>query len=136
MYKTILVPVQLADIEHDKARIAMARKLGGKAAHLIVCYVIEDIPTFVSTDLPAGLLEQSRKSAQRELQELVKDADPAAEVDIRTGHAATTILELAEEKGADLIIVGSHRPGLQDYLLGSTAARVVRHSNCSVLVVR
>jgi len=36
----------------------------------------------------------------------------------------------------DLIIVGSHKPGLQDYLLGSTAARVVRHAMCSVLVGR
>jgi nucleotide-binding universal stress UspA family protein len=43
---------------------------------------------------------------------------------------------VAEEKGADLIIIASHRPGLKDYFLGSTAAKVVRHAKCSVLVIR
>ena len=55
---------------------------------------------------------------------------------MRSGHAYNTILDEAEKSGADLIIIASHRPGLQDYLLGSTAAKVVRHANCSVLVVR
>jgi len=43
---------------------------------------------------------------------------------------------VAKEKDVDLIIIASHRPGLQDYFLGSTAAKVVRHATCSVLVVR
>jgi nucleotide-binding universal stress UspA family protein len=47
-----------------------------------------------------------------------------------------TILETAKEIGADLIVIASHRPGLQDYFLGSTAARVVRHAECAVLVDR
>ena len=42
----------------------------------------------------------------------------------------------AEEKKAELIIVASHQPGLQKYFLGSTAAKVVRHATCSVIVVR
>jgi len=136
MFKTILVPVQLDDEAHATARIAMARKLGGKAARIIVSHVIEEVPTYVASNLPIGLLEESEATARREVEALVKGADAAAETDVRSGHAATTILAVAEEKGADLIIVGSHRPGLQDYLLGSTAARVVRHSDCSVLVVR
>ena len=37
---------------------------------------------------------------------------------------------------ADLIVMGSHRPELRDYLLGPNAARVVRHAPCSVVVVR
>ena len=38
--------------------------------------------------------------------------------------------------GATLIVIGAHRPDLKDYLLGPHAARVVRHAECSVLVVR
>ncbi len=52
------------------------------------------------------------------------------------GHSGTTILEWAEANGVDCIVVASHRPGLTDYLLGSTAGRVVRHAACSVHVVR
>jgi nucleotide-binding universal stress UspA family protein len=43
---------------------------------------------------------------------------------------------LAEKAGADLVVVGSHRPAMKDYLLGTNAARVVRHARCSVLVAR
>ncbi len=46
------------------------------------------------------------------------------------------ILKAAAESDCDLIVVASHRPALKDYLLGPNAARVVRHANCSVLVVR
>jgi hypothetical protein len=45
-------------------------------------------------------------------------------------------LGVAEEAGADLVVVGSHRPAMKDYLLGTNAARVVRHARCSVLVAR
>ena len=46
------------------------------------------------------------------------------------------ILGQAKEAGADLIIVGSHRPAMKDYLLGTNAGRVVRHASCSVLIAR
>jgi nucleotide-binding universal stress UspA family protein len=46
------------------------------------------------------------------------------------------ILGVAEEAGADLVVVGSHQPAMKDYLLGTNAARVVRHARCSVLVAR
>ena len=55
---------------------------------------------------------------------------------IREGAPASTILDVAGELSVDMIVIGSHDPGLADYFLGSVAARVVRHAHCSVLVVR
>ena len=98
--------------------------------------VVEDIPGYVAVELPAGFMEQSIKSAHASLLELVESTGVKAEVEVRSGRSHNVILAAAEELGADLIIVASHRPELQDYLLGSTAARVVRHANCSVLVDR
>ena len=46
------------------------------------------------------------------------------------------LLREATEWRADLIVVGSHRPVMSDYLLGSNAKTIVRHAQCSVLVVR
>jgi hypothetical protein len=46
------------------------------------------------------------------------------------------VLAEADAWGADLIIVGSHSPSMGTYLLGSNAQKIVRHANCSVLVVR
>ena len=59
-----------------------------------------------------------------------------ATVHLRKGNIYTGILETAEKVEADLIIIGSHRPTMSDFLLGPNAARVVRHAECSVLVVR
>ena len=86
--------------------------------------------------MPAGLIDQSIESAQSGLKAIATAAGLKMETEVRTGHSYNTILEVAKEKNADLIIIASHRPGLQDYFLGSTAAKVVRHANCSVLVVR
>ena len=46
------------------------------------------------------------------------------------------IVELAKEMDADLVVMVSHRPELKDFLLGPNAARVVRHAECPVLVIR
>jgi len=55
---------------------------------------------------------------------------------IGVGAAYHEILAAAKAAGSDLIVLGAHRPDLSDYLLGPNAARVVRHSTCSVYVVR
>lgn len=55
---------------------------------------------------------------------------------VRHGTAYEQILVAAHEHSATLIIMGAHRPNFQDYLIGPNAARVVRHSKCSVLVLR
>ena len=55
---------------------------------------------------------------------------------VADGTIYKAIIDTAEDIGADLIIMGSHRPELQDYLLCPNSARVVRHSQKSVLVVR
>jgi nucleotide-binding universal stress UspA family protein len=55
---------------------------------------------------------------------------------VTNGTVYEEILRTAKEIGCDVIVMASHRPELKDYLLGPNAARVVRHANCSVLVVR
>jgi nucleotide-binding universal stress UspA family protein len=55
---------------------------------------------------------------------------------VSTGTVYEEVLRVARTDGATLIVIGSHRPVLQDYLLGPNASRVVRHSDCSVFVVR
>ncbi|NJN06070.1 MAG: universal stress protein [Rhodobacteraceae bacterium] len=55
---------------------------------------------------------------------------------VETGSVYRCILEAAENIGADLIVMASHRPEMSDYLVGANASRVVRHARVSVLVVR
>ena len=55
---------------------------------------------------------------------------------IGQGTVYEVILKMAKKTKCDLIVIGAHRPELKDYLLGPNAARVVRHADCSVMVVR
>ena len=136
MYKTILVPIDMSQVEKGKSMIDVAREQGDKDARIILLHVIEDIPNWVAAEIPAGILEKSRQSIQEEMQAIAKAASIKADVEVHAGHPYKTILDKAKEEGVDLIIIASHKPGLQDYFLGSTAAKVVRHARCSVLVVR
>jgi universal stress protein G len=54
----------------------------------------------------------------------------------RFGDVYREILVQAEKSGVDLIIIGSSKLQATDFLLGTNAARVVRHASCSVFVVR
>ena len=136
MYKTILVPIDMSHIAEGKANIDLAAEHAAAGASIILLNVVEEIPNWAAVELPVGLLEKSLEASQSELKAIAAAAGLKVEVDVRTGHSHNTILEVAEEKKVDLIIIASHRPGLQDYFLGSTASKVVRHANCSVLVVR
>ena len=134
MYKTILVPIDLSHPELGRKTLGIARQVGGNQSRIIALYVAADIPPYVAAQLPEGLLQENVAHARAELGALADEV--GADSEVLSGHPPLKILEYATEIGADLIIIASHRPGLQDYFLGSTAARVVRHAECAVLVDR
>jgi len=136
MYKTILVPIDLAHAEKSKPMIEIARKMGDDDARIILINVIEEIPGYVAVELPQDLFVNAHKHAEEKLKAIATAAGIKRDCEVLSGNAHSAILKIAKDQNADLIIVGSHKPGLQDYFLGSTAARVVRHANCTVLVSR
>ena len=64
------------------------------------------------------------------------DRGVTAESVLGMGDAADAIVELAEQRNADLIIVGTREPGFFERLLGhSVSGSVQRHAHCDVLIV-
>ena len=136
MYDTILVPIDLSH-KHNGVKVTkIAKKLINNGGEIILINVLEDVPTYIEAELPQDLRENTKKEALLQLTRIAKENGIGSNVQVRSGHAASSILEAAESYNADLIIVASHRPGLLDYFLGSTAARIVRHAQCAVLVDR
>ncbi|WP_108883227.1 universal stress protein [Anderseniella sp. Alg231-50] len=136
MYKSILLPIDLSEMERGRMMIDVAQKLAGEDTRIRLLNVTVDIPAFVAAEVPNEVIKTAMKTARQTLEGLVTAAGIKADAEVRAGKPGPTILTSADECGADLIIIGSHKPGLQDYFLGSTAARVVRHAQCSVLVMR
>ncbi len=85
--------------------------------------------------LPKGQLEDNVHELEEQLRNSLPDSD-GIEVAVVFGHAGHTIVDWATHHDIDCVVVASHRPGVKDYFLGSTAARVVRHAPCAVHVHR
>ena len=134
MYKKIIVALGL---EHGHGSMAMevARQLLSEDGEIIALHVIEPATGMVSYYLPEGHEKEVKKTALDQLRERIGEGQDA-EPKVLFGHPGRLIPDYAEEIGADCIVVGSHKAGLGDYLLGSTAARVVRHAPCPVHVLR
>ena len=135
MYKNILVPISFDDDAKTQAASAVARKLADADARITLLHVMEHIPGYAISYVPPDYLKQSRAAIQGELDDLAAKLSHATGVVVE-GHSGRTILDWAEENGVDCIVIASHRPGMQDLLLGSTAAKVVRHAACAVHVLR
>ena len=86
------------------------------------------------TQMPEVLERDARKVLEKHARELPEGMVSA--VRPRLGTAWNAICQLAREEHADLIVVGSHGYGGIDRVLGTTAARVVNHADCPVLVVK
>lgn len=142
--RTILVPT---DFSEDAAlAIHTARRLlapGAREAKLILLHAFNlpieytaygPIPTSVHYLRDTGL------DAERRLEEITETlTGEGLNVDwaIREGDPSVVIAEEAENRGADLIAMGTHgHSGLRHLLLGSTAERVVQLAKCPVMTIR
>jgi len=136
MYTNLLVPVDLAHGDVGAHIVELARAIGGPGAQVTILHVLDAVPSFVAAQIPREAVDAHWTDARAKITALAHAIDKDAKVVIRQGPAANAILQEAEAIGADAIVLGSHRPDLSDYLIGSTAARVVRHAQCSVIVDR
>ena len=136
MYKSILVPIDLAHRDVGQAMIKRAVALSDENGKITLLHVIGDIPAYAQSYLPEGQLQENLEETKKTLVALAQTAGVNADTIVRYGNASPVILDEANELGADLIIIASHHPGIKDYLMGSTASRVVRHAACSVLINR
>ena len=85
--------------------------------------------------MPADIEKEFRKAAIDKIAERIGSAKDA-DIVVLSGQAGRTVTDYAEKVAADCIIVGSHRPGIKDFFLGSTAARIMRYAPCSDHVLR
>ena len=135
MYKNILVPISFDAERNAKGAVEVARTLADEGGKINLVHVIEQIPGYAASFLPKEFMEKQHRSMLDDLTELARDL-PNASSAVIAGHAGRTLLDWAEEHEVDCIVIASHRPGMQDLLLGSTASQVVRHAGCAVHVLR
>lgn len=135
MYANIVVPIAFDESHNPDAALNVARALAAPGARVTLVHVMADVPGYAISYMPEGYDTELHQTLQNQLDGLAAEFENGAGV-IRQGQAANEILDLVDEVGADCVVIAGHRPGIGDYLIGSTAARVVRHAPCSVMVLR
>ena len=140
MFKKVLATIDLGDLESSKKVVTAALEVivGSDTLH-VVCVVPDYGVGVVGSFFPEGHEQEALKKATEALHDFTAanvPTDVKVQHIIAHGNVYEEIIDAAEKVSADIIVVGSHRPKLKDYLLGPNAARVVRHAPQSVLVVR
>ncbi|HWF31552.1 MAG TPA: universal stress protein [Solirubrobacteraceae bacterium] len=145
MFKSIVVGTDGSDTANQAVRQAVELALAvGASIDLVSAYA----------PVPAQRLSEERRQAPEDLQwaitpredvdatlaaaaEIAQQAGVGVEVFPRQGDPADAILDVAEERDADLIIVGNKgMTGAKRFLLGSVPNKVSHHAPCSVLIIR
>jgi nucleotide-binding universal stress UspA family protein len=139
----VLCAVDISDATQDDAVILVAKKMADLAGvSLDVVTVVPDfgksvVGGFFENDHHAKLVASSKEALNVVVSGTIGEAaNKKVRHIVATGTAYEEIIKLSETAGSSLIVIGAHKPDFKDYLLGPNAARVVRHSNCSVYVVR
>ncbi len=140
MFKKILIPIDLSETAVSKPALDASVELALQSKGALRLVTVETLlPASFMEYVPPEFDKTQEERALRALEQLSASlAVPKGSVSqtVRFGGIYVEILAEAEEWGADLIVIGSHRPSMATYLIGSNAKTIVRHAKCSVLVIR
>src|SRR6202035_1103669 len=140
MYRRILVPIDLSDVELAKPAIATALMMAKESNGSVrLINVLPVTPVMLAEYVPPDFEAQQRVSAEEAIAIVARETGLAPDkmsTAVLQGNVDREILDEAKRMRADLIVMSSHRTGVRTYFLGSHGGHVVRYAACSVLVVR
>ncbi len=140
LYRKILIPTDGSDTANKAVThaINLAEALN---AELHAMYVVDisafaGLPTEIVWENMKNLLKSESDTAMKYIEKKATEKEIKFEKIVKEGVPAKEIVKTAKEIQADLIVMGtSGRTGLDKFLLGSVAEKIIRTSPCPVLVV-
>ncbi len=136
-FKAILSPVQFDD--NSMAALSVAKELA--LTYGATVYVLYVVPIILvpGEGYIVYSLEEQEQNAKKSLAEMAQQRLSGVKYETITkiGEVAKSVLDVAHEVHADLIVMATHgRSGIPHFFLGSVAEKVVREAQCPVLTVR
>jgi len=143
MYRNILIATDGSKLATDAARqgIALAKSLGSKVTVVKVTEPLFGYDANLPADAQSGLVQAARQEAKGILAGLAEAAKsagvPCETINVEQGPPYQAIIETAQAKNCDLIVMGSRgRSGVTAAVLGSHTMKVLTNSKIPVLVYR
>jgi nucleotide-binding universal stress UspA family protein len=142
-FKRILVPIDFS--KHSAQALLTAKALAEKyGARLQLLHVVEDLryPAFYMAERFAyfDIRPEVATRAKQELEQFYRDVQAPhvpADLHVIEGGAAHEIIKFTEKHATDLIVIATHGlTGVEHFLMGSVAEKVVRRAPCPVLTVK
>jgi nucleotide-binding universal stress UspA family protein len=146
MYRHILIPTDGSELAGRAVRhgLALAKAVGAKVTALTVeapfdVYTVPASRVYEMSDAFAEHAERAKAHAQKVLNGVTEQARATGvaceTVQIEQDHPYEAIIETAEQRGCDLIVMASHgRSGIAAIVLGSVTTKVLTHTKIPVLV--
>lgn len=137
MFKSIMMPVDMAHLETQRRALQCAADLGTEHGSG-VCYVgvttgtpnaMGHTPAEFEKLLVAFAAEQGAKHGLKASHKVMIAHDPVTDID-------DTLMKAVKETGADLVVMATHKPGIGDYIWPSNGGKLAAHSEASVFLVR
>ena len=116
----------------------MATQAGAKLILVRAVGIVLELPPEALRDSPDHVAQIALKLARTSVETAIKGlaAELVERIETRIGSPWQVICDLATSEKVDLIVVGTHGYSGIDHVLGTTAARIVNHAPCSVLIAR
>lgn len=138
----VMVPIDFSETSDMLMEYAMTFVKSSRAK-LYIIHIVEDFSRYSYIAVPHisldKVMEEVYKTAEMELERYCSEkleGKADYELILSRGDAYKEILKFSEEKGVDLILIGTHgQSGLEKVLFGSTVERVIRGSRCPVMMV-
>ncbi len=135
--KCIVVPIDFSESAEPAVRQAIDMASSPDCVHVV--HVLPDLDSVSPGVVFGNITDESRLAAARKYTAdfLASHDLKGVNSDVLIGDPGTKVVDYASENNAQLIVIPSHGyHGVKHLLLGSVAERIIRHANCSVLVLR
>ena len=145
MFASIVVGTDGSETAHEAVRqaVELARRVGARLEIVSAYEPVPDARMRAEPRRAPRILQWEVNQCEEvdatlaEAAEVARRGGVAARTYARQGDPADAILDVAEERGADLIVVGNKgMTGARRFLLGSVPNRVSHNAPCSVLIIR
>ena len=141
MFKTVLLPIDLAHTESWEKALPTALEIAGDGGEVHLLGIVHEVGSaMVASFLPKGFEIEALEKMKAGMEDFAaKHARNGTPIYVRVGHGhiPETILKVAAKVDADLIVMAGHSPTeLTSMLVSSYAGKVVRNAPISVMVVR
>jgi nucleotide-binding universal stress UspA family protein len=146
MYRHILIPIDGSELSHRAVphALSLAKALGAKVTALTVegSFNVYDVPASKVHEMSGSFaehVERTKAHAEKILNGVAEEARSAGVtceiVQVEEDHPYEAIIEIAQKRGCDLIVMASHgRSGIAAIVLGSVTTKVLTHTKIPVLV--